>query len=388
MSSTHSGYEERLMSDNKVISFSTDTHPFALYLDAFTDIPEAPEYVVDDVFAAGAVCVAGERGLGKTSLLVPLMLAPTGLLRGYPLTASIRRKVVYIAEDAAQVRRIISAMREDGLINADGDEFNDWFRLVEAKRLKAAEIVKAVPYYDDLWTPNQKVDGSTYLAPPVVVLDTTNATIDLDNISDNSEVSDAVATLRQNFGAICLVLVGHVAKASRGDAKQLTFIGAGSWEGDTQQSIYLASENDQRYMILGKKRFESETTEYLIKSYVSTFQAEDKLGRLVEINCFYGVPEASSVEVRDAAKQERDADAQKAARMAVQSRVIEYISKHPSCGKREIMSEVTGKSSSISEAVAVLVEVGRVVVKKDGQTDRHNLAEGKHGETPEGSDYS
>ena len=38
---------------------------------------EAPEFVVDDVLIAGTAVIAGERGLGKTSMLVPLMMACT-----------------------------------------------------------------------------------------------------------------------------------------------------------------------------------------------------------------------------------------------------------------------------------------------------------------------
>ena len=168
-------------------------HPFAKFIDGYTDTVEAPEMVVDDLWAAGTVCIAGERGLGKTSMLVPLALVPAGVVSDYPLQAKIRRKVVYVAEDVAQVRRIISAMRSTGLITASKQEFNQWFRLVEAKRLPPREIVKVVPDYEDLWTPNTKSDGSIYLAPPLVILDTTNATINLDNISDNAEVSSAVS---------------------------------------------------------------------------------------------------------------------------------------------------------------------------------------------------
>ena len=40
---------------------------------------EAPEFVLDGVIAAGAVAFAGERGLGKTSVLIPMMLAEGGI---------------------------------------------------------------------------------------------------------------------------------------------------------------------------------------------------------------------------------------------------------------------------------------------------------------------
>lgn len=363
------------MSDNKVISFSTEIHPLACYVDGFSDIAEAPEFVVDDVVTAGTVVVAGERGIGKTSALVPLMTAPTGLLSSYPLTASIRRKVVYIAEDAAQVRRIISAMRSAGMITASKNEFNEWFRLVEAKRMPAHEIVKVVPFYDDLWTENKKVDGSIYLAPPVVVLDTTNATIDLDNISDNSEVSGAVATLRQRFGDICLLMVGHVSKASRSDARQLSFVGAGSWEGDTQQSLYLVSEDDQRYLILGKKRFEPEVTEYLLHSSVASFDAYDKLGRLVEIRCFYAIPDATTQEKKAEDKAQRQAEVKAAVWIDTQKRVLEYVSKNQGKTTRDISESVSGRNGTVQKALEELVDRGEIRAKEGARKAKYHYPE-------------
>ena len=349
-----------------------EIHPFALYLDAYTDLVEAPEFVVDDVLAAGAVVVAGERGLGKTSALVPLIMSCTGLVEDPPLKATIRRKVVYIAEDTAQVQRIIAAMCADELITADRYAVNDWFRLVEAKRMTAAEIVNVVPSYDDLWTPNKKIDGSIYLAPPVVVMDTTNATIDLENISDNSHVSQAVAKLRQRFGAICLVMVGHVSKASRSDARQLSFIGAGAWEGDTQQTIYLVREDDQRYLVLGKRRFETDGTEYLINSHVSAFDAVNKLGHHVEIKCFYGVLKAISAEQKQEAKAERQAEHKAASWGAAQKRVKEYVKAHPGATTREISASVGGNATTTRNALSELVGAGEISVTEGARNAKHH----------------
>tara|TARA_R110002072_G_C7912234_1_gene530447 strand:+ start:446 stop:1582 length:1137 start_codon:yes stop_codon:yes gene_type:complete len=335
-------------------------HPFAKYLDAYTDLAEAPEFVVDDVVSVGAVVFAGERGMGKTSTLVPMAVAATGLINDYPLIASIRRKVVYVTEDVAQVRRIISSMRTAGMITASRDSFNEWFKIVEAKRMKAVDIVAVVPAYEDLYTANKKVDGGTYMAPPVLVLDTTNATVDLDNISDNAEVSQAVALLRQSLGAICLWLIGHVTKASKNDAKQVTFIGAGSWEGDTQQAIYLVFDEGERYMLIGKKRFEPIVTEYRIKSYVNRFDAIDKLGRTVEIKCFYGVPEATSKEIKDETKAQQQAEQKAASWTAAQSRVLKYIGAHPGTSGRNVKKEVGGNEKILGQVLDELEQTEEI----------------------------
>ena len=361
--------------DPKKLGVLGGVHPFANYLKADVENIEAPEFVVDDVIAAGTVVFAGERGLGKTSALVPLLICCTGLLDDYPLTSSIRRRVVYVAEDTRQVQRIFSAMRTAGILTATREEVNEWFKLVEAKRMSAPEIVKVLPYFDELYTDNKRVDGSIYCAPPCVVLDTTNASICLDNISDNSEVSDAVATLRQNFGVIPLILVGHVSKASRSDARQLSFIGAGSWEGDTQQSLYLVSDDGERYLVLGKRRFETDVTEYRIVSYARTFEAIDKLGSVVAIKCYYGVPEASD----DAAKAEAKEQRQDAIKMATWdgtlTKVLQYVKQNPRASTRDISASVSGNAKAIRGALAELIEKGEIRVEDGPRNAKYHYAD-------------
>jgi len=355
-------------------------HALAVYLDAYDELVEAPEYVIDNLLGAATSVVAGERGLGKTSTLVPLLLCCTGLLNNYPLTSTIRRKVVYIAEDAGQVHRIISAMREDGMITASREEFHKWFKLVAAKRMQAEEIVKAVSAYKDLCTPNDKLDGGVYNAPPVVCIDTTNATIDLENISDNAEVSKAVATLRQAFHPIPLVLVGHVTKASRTDAKLVSFIGAGAWEADTQQTLYLVLEDKERYLVMGKKRFEPEVTEYQIESYVASFDAQDKLGNTVEIKCYYGIPRATTAEAKADAKEERSKEARANNWLVVQGRVMDYVRDNPKSGTRAIRNGVTGNTKLIGEVIGELAATGKLESTQVGKHPLYTVAIGNRQE--------
>ena len=336
-------------------------HILACFIQAFGGVVEAPEFVIDDLLIAGTVVIAGERGLGKTSVMVPLLMCVTWLMKRYPLTASIRRKVVYIAEDVSQVRRIIAAMVDDGML--DPAEVDEWFKIVETKRLAPEFIVGVVPHLDALYTLNERADGGTYSAPPVVCIDTTNATIDLANISDNSEVSRAVSTLREAFGSIPLALIGHVSKATRQDAAKLSFVGAGSWEGDTQQSLYLTWEDDKRYLILGKKRFEADATEYLIQSHCGQMTAQDKLGREVTIKCFYGVPEATTREAREEAKHAAAVEQKQATQGRIDSDILKLVGKQPGITKAKLERGVGGNRKQVSDAVTELVEEGLIRVE-------------------------
>lgn len=270
------------------------------------------------------------------------------------------------------------------MITATRREFNEWFHLVEAKRLSPREIVEVVPFYDDLYTENQRVDYQTYLAPPVIVLDTTNATIDLDNISDNAQVSQAVSLLRQRFGAICLVLVGHVSKASRKDVKLVSFVGAGSWEGDTQQAIYLVHEDDFRYLVMGKKRFETEITEYRVLSHCSTVEAVDRLGKAVEIKCYFGLPEATNEQEKEEAREQRLAEQKAATWSKAQSRVRDFVRDNPGQTQRDIVRGVKGRNENVADALSNLIEKGVIDATDNpkGQGSVHYLAMGTLGNTP------
>ena len=57
------------MSDKRVIRMNPKPHPLAQFKKAMPDEIAAPEFVIDNVLAAGTAVIAGERGLGKTSVL-------------------------------------------------------------------------------------------------------------------------------------------------------------------------------------------------------------------------------------------------------------------------------------------------------------------------------
>lgn len=345
-------------------------HTWTAWQPAYAEEIEIPEFVLDNVLTAGTVVIAGERGLGKTSAIVPMMLSVAGLCRDFPMKASILRKVIYVSEDPGQVRRIIRAMVENGDVAATPAEINDAFKLVQATRLPVDDIVAIKAHIEDYWCNNEKMDGGNYCAPPVIVLDTTNATIELDNISDNSEVSRAVSGLRNGFGQIPLVLIGHVAKATRSDARQMSFVGAGAWEGDTQQNLYLVMEDNIRYLIIGKNRFSPEVREYVMHSRVADLNGINKLGQLSDLRCFYSIPEPTSAERKAELKAEREADIKIASFFKLQIELLDKIRKSPGINTGSLKAHVTGKSERIGYALNQLEEDGKVRVETRSNRSR------------------
>ena len=352
------------------MSDSTKVHPFCNFVDACPAVIETTEFVLDGVLAAGTVVIAGERGLGKTSALVPLMASVAGLCPNFPLKSLIQRNILYVAEDTLQVTKILRALRENGHIDATSDQINTGFKLVPATRLSPSEIVNIKQHIEPLVRDNKTADGGNYGAPPVIVLDTTNATIDLENISDNSQVSKAVSELRNGLGDIPIILVGHVAKASRGIAKQMSFVGAGSWEGDTQQNLYLVMEDDMRYLVIGKNRFDPEIKEYALHSHQATMAGKNKLGYMEQLRCFYSIPEPMSPEGKTAlkakeAKQRRfDSDQQ------LMEELLEVITENPGMSATAVKSKVSGKADRKHAALEQLERDGRILIENPDRRTR------------------
>ena len=327
---------------------------------------EAPEFVLDGVLAAGAVVFAGERGLGKTSVLLPMMMAVAGVI-DYPFKASIRRRVFYVTEDIEQARRIIAAIHKHGLITVDEQELQKMFQLCPAHRISIDDAILYPKMLVGDYEPNKCVDGSSHKASPVVVLDTVNTTLQIDNLNDNSEVSQAISRLREAFDNIPLITVGHVPKASRGDAKRASFNGAGAWENDTQQTIYLVQEGGQRYLVMGKNRFVPDYSEFLIESHLAEFTSLDKLKREVVIKAYYGIPVGVSELEKAKAQEEAKAVSSRKAQEELKSRIMAEITIKAGQGIGEIKRAVGGNSQKISDAIAVLEDEGLVRIKEEGK---------------------
>lgn len=345
-------------------------HPWANWEHAYTEIIKMPEFILDNVIVAGTVVIAGERGLGKTSAVIPMMLSAAGLCPKFPMQASITRKVIYVTEDPEQARRIIAAMVKNGDLVNDPGRVNDSFKLVSAVRLRATEIVRLKPHIEEFWTNHQMNDGQVYCTPPVVVLDTTNATIDLENISDNSEVSKTVSTLRNGFSDIPLVLVGHVSKATRSDARQLSFVGAGAWEGDTQQSLYIASDDGDRLLILGKSRFSPEIKEYLLHGRNAILKGLDRLGRESQTLCYYSVPEPISEQRKSEITSEKKADAKRAEFASLQKQILKVVEEKPWANTGYIRSMVHKRSETVNTALEDMLDRGMVEMVEQGSSKK------------------
>jgi hypothetical protein len=160
--------------------------------------------------------------------------------------------------------------------------------------MKPAEIVKVAATYSDLATVNRNdVTGMEFKAEAVVVFDTRSAIIELDDENSNAEASAAIATFRQGMPSNPLIVVGHIGKAlKRADVKDLSSRGAGAWEADVQQVLYLVNDEGTRWLDVAnpKHRFVAQVDGIEFDAYKASVAGVDQLGNPVDIALMHGVP--------------------------------------------------------------------------------------------------
>jgi hypothetical protein len=332
------------------------SHPLARFVD-LDEAPKPPRMVIPGFVQSGVVVIAGTPGVGKTTALVPLAMIAAGLhAPGDPLAPRHWRHVVYIAEDEAQVQRIVRGVIDHEGIGADQATVRERLHVVPALRLPPEDVAEAGPIHRKSLT--RTVDGVDL--PPLVVIDTKSATVEASDENDNAEAGRIVALFKQKFAGLPLWLVGHVSKAlsNRKDVQVLSARGAGAIEGDAHQCMYLVAEDDgRRFLVLGKRRFEPEWTELEVRPGTADVTALDEWGEPVRLVLRWGWPEPPRQTRAEAAEQAR-ADEAAAARTAMRSAILDAVESAERAGKplsrREARQAACGRTTEAGECVAIL----------------------------------
>lgn len=296
--------------DPRSVNLGEGGHPLAQFISLDAE-PKAPRMVIPGLIAHGLVINAGAHGVGKTTTTLPLSMVAAGLHRqGDPLAPKHWRHVIYITEDPEQARRILAGIVKFGGLGLDPATVRERLHIVEARRLEPAYVAEVATVYREQFA--RVVDGVE--VPPLVVIDTKAAVFSMEDENSNSEASAIVAMLKQSFENLPVWLVGHVAKANltRTDVAGLTLRGASAFEADANQVLYLVKEGEQRYLVLGKTRFEPRWSEVLIQSRTATTIASDEFGDMYPLVLRWGIaspPEQSRKEAQEQAQEaQREAE--------------------------------------------------------------------------------
>lgn len=362
-------------------------HPLARFVDPLPDTLRQPKMILPGLIAAGLVVIAGQHGVGKTTVLASIVVKVAGATElGDPLAPRYGRHVIYVSEDTAQFQRIMYAVAK--AIPGAGAIIRQRVHLVEAVRMPIDKVVEVAAIYTERFT--EEVDGNRL--PPLVVLDTRSAIIAIDDENDNAETSQIMAALKQRFAGLPVWIVGHVAKASfgRADAKNMSARGATALEGDAHQVVFIVIEDDdQRFLIRGKTRFEAAVASCRLVSHVEQEWGVDEFGTACEIPVRHvtvepltaeeeGDRRAQGEEIRTAEKDERARQRWAQARQEILDFVRQKAAENVLMGKTDAADRLGGSRQQRLKVIGQLIKDGLLIVASDWPDDvrRHNRSQG------------
>lgn len=343
----------------------------------FASGPKPIEYVVDGFNATGITMIAGASGVGKTSVLAPLAAFVAGLWSVPNMQISLRRHIVYVTEDPCQIHRILTGLIESENLSEYIADFDQWFHVITADRRTMERLKFSINNWRKKYSYTASEQFNNYIVEPLIILDTTNATIDLDNENDNSEVGKYISTIKQSIGSGSCWLVAHLTKltASSNKLDDLSPRGAGAFVGDSNATAFLVKDKknpDKRYMLLGKRRFEAAFNMLEFNSITSSIDVDTPWGQQQKIIYRYGVPKPSDSEAyAEAEKAEQEQEKQQKEDVDISVLCVQIMSYVHQVGGvdvpwSEIKLAIGGKTERLVAAKDLLLAEEKLVEHRSG----------------------
>jgi len=259
-------------------------------------------YMVKGFWAHSFMVMAGQPGIGKTTAVISLCMVMAGLkAKDCELTATKKRKTIIVTEDSDQVERTLTGYARHYGISAS--DLSQWFVIIDAKRSNVKDL---------LMLAHNVIHHTIDNVRPLLVLDTANATMDIDNENDNSEVGSFIAALKQTIyiqldTPVCIIT--HTNKTISKSDSDATARGASAFTGDaTLTGVLFEDETKTRYMRLVKTRYQPNFREIKFNSDVFADTVLDEDGDIQEQMVLLVVPAMSSEEDRRQAANDRQSD--------------------------------------------------------------------------------
>lgn len=332
------------------------------------------EFIFDDFMSTGVNVIAGAPGVGKTTLIVPLALTAAHICpKGYALKPSIRRNVIIITESVVQVQRVIYSVYNWGYTGRAAQDFEDRVKIIHAKRLDPKIVAQVAEEYREWTVENEKADGTSYTALPLVVFDTANAIFDLENENDNAEVGRAMAQVKQAFLDFPLIIITHTAKALGSlESDFLSPRGASAWTGDAQ-GVYLVfkdgeTQDSPRVLKAAKVRFPTEFDEMAFDIVRNSQIHKDVLGYDKEIWFMHSVARPLKSGERSQLKEDLKAQREEAQMTAMCAEMLNLIRNNENQSRtfyeRLSVSQggVKGSKERKLQAIEMLLDQGSIEI--------------------------
>lgn len=261
----------------------------------------ATDWVIDDLISEKLTIIAGAPGVGKTTCLFGVFATAAGFKDlDSPLKATFRRKILWVSEHPEQIQQLMEAISKkyignDGMPLYLKEDINQWLIVVEAFRANVAELSALGNFAIDY----SVIDEDDNQIEPLVILDTANACLDLEDENKNSEVGKFVSAIKEHLikRHIPVVLIAHTPKAvQRKEFSMLTARGAGAFEGDAHATgfVFQDFEIGARVFKMAKRRYRISHDEYLFKSDSLLTIAIDRRGKSVMTEVDIAMPRLSS----------------------------------------------------------------------------------------------
>lgn len=329
------------------------------------------EFAVDGFLRNGLTVIAGAPGVGKTSLIVPLAAVVAHLVES-PMRPALRRGVVYLSEDPEQVETVLYALAKHAPGAASADEFNQWFTLLPSRRLTPEKLAKLIASIVETHT----VDQNGYPVRPLIVLDTSNANLEIESENDNAEVGRAIAAIKQNLSTAACWLIAHTPKTlKRADVRDMTTRGASAFAGDANATAFVFQEDgqdDRRFLALDKHRFEADFREIEFTTECGEEVVQTPWGDVQRRRYRWGLPAvgntAARIEARERAREQAREIADQHAEAELQGAIVRFVASNGPSSKNDIAAGVAGKTDRKRKAVDSLLDSGALVVtgRKNG----------------------
>jgi hypothetical protein len=259
-------------------------------------------YMVKGFWAHSFMVLAGQPGIGKTTAVISLCMVMAGLqAKDCELTATKKRKTIIVTEDSDQVERTLTGYSRHYGINSQS--LSQWFVIIDAKRSNVKDL---------LMLAHNVIHHTIDNVRPLLVLDTANATMDIDNENDNSEVGSFIAALKQTIyiqldTPVCIIT--HTNKTISKSDSDATARGASAFTGDaTLTGVLFEDETKTRYMRLVKTRYQPNFREIKFQSDIFADTVLDEDGLIQEQMVLLVVPAMSSEDDRKQAAADRQSD--------------------------------------------------------------------------------